>query len=165
MVFRRCLAAGLIVWLGVIHTAAAQAPDAGSRAAAKALVATMGGSTMVTKIFAAMRGQIINIIVERGHVTQQKAQAAWDEILMPEMVAHANELTNAIAEVYSENFTSDDLRGLQAFYGTPLGRKLLEKQPIVGSESMAIGRAWGQRVGRDAFEKHKQDLQKRGITL
>ena len=165
MVFRRGLAAGLIVWLGVIHTAAADAPDADARVAAKALVATIGGSAMLTKIFAAMRAQIVNIIVEKGHVTQQKAQAAWDEILMPAMSAHADELTSALAEIYSDNFTSEDLRGLQAFYNTPLGRKFLAKQPIVGSESMAVGRAWGERVGREAFDKHKQDLQKRGISL
>jgi hypothetical protein len=125
----------------------------------------MGGNEQISRIFTAMRTGIIQIIVKSGHVTADKATSAYDDILAPAMKTHVGELTSALTEIYAQNYTAAELKQLQNFYETPLGKKVLEKQPVISAESVAIGRAWGARVGRQAFEEHSQDLLKRGITL
>ncbi len=159
------LAACLV--LAATARAPAQAPtqDPATEAAARNLVTAMGGNEQISRIFTAMRTGIIQIIVKSGHVTADKATSAYDDILAPAMKTHVGELTSALTEIYAQNYTAAELKQLQNFYETPLGKKVLEKQPVISAESVAIGRAWGARVGRQAFEEHSQDLLKRGITL
>jgi hypothetical protein len=153
--------------LAATARAPAQAPtqDPATEAAARNLVTAMGGNEQISRIFTAMRTGIIQIIVKSGHVTADKATSAYDDILAPAMKTHVGELTSALTEIYAQNYTAAELKQLQNFYETPLGKKVLEKQPVISAESVAIGRAWGARVGRQAFEEHSQDLLKRGITL
>jgi hypothetical protein len=159
------LAACLV--LAATARAPAQAPthDAATELAARNLVAAIGGDAQINRIFTAMRASVIQIIVKSGHVPADKATSAYDDILAPAMKTHVGELTAALTEIYAKNYTAAELQQLQRFYETPLGRKVLEKQPEISAESLAVGRAWGARVGRQAFEEHRQDLQKRGITL
>jgi hypothetical protein len=155
----------LAVCLVLAATAPAPAADPATEAAARNLVTAMGGNEQISRIFTAMRTSIIQIIVKSGHVTVDKATSAYDDILAPAMKTHVGELTSALTEIYAQNYSAAELKQLQNFYETPLGKKVLEKQPEISAESVAIGRAWGARVGRQAFEEHRQDLQKRGITL
>ena len=46
-------------------------------------------------------------------------QLGWDSV-KPEFIA-----------AYADAFTDDELKGLVAFYNSPLGQKLIEKQPAV----------------------------------
>jgi hypothetical protein len=163
----RTLSLAACLVLAATARAPAQAPahDPATELAARNLVATIGGDAQITRIFAAMRGGIIQIIVKNGHVSTDKATSAYDDILAPAMKTHVGELTAALTEIYADNYTAAELKALQGFYETPLGRKVLEKQPVISAESVAVGRAWGARVGRQAFEEHREDLQKRGITL
>ena len=56
------------------------------------------------------------------------------------------ELSEAVAIIYSTNFSVDDLRTLVAFYNTPTGQKLLQKSPVVMQQSMTAGQKFGQSV-------------------
>jgi hypothetical protein len=156
-----------LVWFAIAAPACAQPPafDPATMQAAKGLMTAIGGDTQITRVLTAMRGVMIGVIVRTGHVTSEKAGTICDEVLMPALKSHVGELTDGMVAVYAQNYTTAELRALTAFYATPLGRKLLEKQPVVATEGMAIGRAWGERVGREAIEKHRQELHDRGVAL
>jgi hypothetical protein len=98
-------------------------------------------------------------------MTQDKATNVVDDILMPAMTAHADELTPAFVAIYAGNYNAAEMVHLKNLYQTPLGQKVLEKQPGIAAEAAAFGRAWGARVARQALEEHRQELQKRGVTL
>lgn len=36
---------------------------------------------------------------------------------------------------------------LEAFYGSPIGRRFREAQPTLVTQSSAIGQRWGMRIG------------------
>src|SRR5579859_6882897 len=61
-----------------------------------------------------------------------------------------------LADVYAKHFTADEIRGLIAFYETPLGQRVLEEQPKITLESMPIGSGWGRRAGERAVERLRQ---------
>ena len=44
---------------------------------------------------------------------------------------NAADMKRDFARIYSEVFTKEELQGLAAFYGTPLGQATSEKQPLV----------------------------------
>lgn len=71
----------------------------------------------------------------------------------------AKELINMTAEIYAKHFTAQELDELIAFYKTPIGKKLIEKLPIITSESMEKGQAWGANLG----QKVMQSLIEKGL--
>jgi uncharacterized protein len=66
------------------------------------------------------------------------------------------ELVDLVVPIYAKHFTQDDIRGLIAFHKTPLGQKLIDKQPLIMQESMATGRLWGMRLGQRAMQKIRE---------
>lgn len=50
-------------------------------------------------------------------------------------------LKEDIANVYLDNFTIDEIKGLTAFYATPLGQKVIQSTPAITAASMKIGEA------------------------
>ena len=66
------------------------------------------------------------------------------------------ELVDLVVPIYAKHFTQADIRGLIAFHQTPLGKKLIDKQPLIMQESMAAGRLWGMRLGQRAMQKIKE---------
>ncbi len=58
----------------------------------------------------------------------------------------APELLDTLAVVYANSFSADDLRGLLAFYQTPLGQRLLHAMPTLTSESIAASQRFAMRL-------------------
>lgn len=72
-----------------------------------------------------------------------------------------NELLGKIEEVYDRHFTHDEIKGLIAFYETPLGKKLLTELPAVNQDSLEVGQTWGRAMG----EKYMKGLEAKGYRL
>lgn len=62
-----------------------------------------------------------------------------------------------IVPIYIRHLTLSDLRGLIAFYKTPLGQKMIQETPKVLQESMEIGMKWGQQAGDEVIKKAKEE--------
>ena len=146
--------------------ASAQTPiSPAAHEAAAELSAAKGDTAMVTTLISTMRNQIIKVISDKGHVPADHATTIFDDILMPELRAHAGELAAALVDIYAQNFSIDELHQLTAFFRTPLGMKYLSKTPLIFQEAREAGREWGRRIAADAFKKHAQELRDKGITL
>ncbi len=52
----------------------------------------------------------------------------------------------AMAEIYKEEFTHDEVKDILAFYATPTGKKLAEKTGVLSQKGMAAGQQWGMEI-------------------
>ncbi len=143
-----------------------QAPTEEARAAARDLAEATGVETQTAQMLGLMRGQMVQII-QRAAPSQSPAQVAQtvDEVLLPGFRARLGELKDIIVEIYAENYSLDDMKELRAFYATPLGQRLLKVGPVIGAQSFAAGRKWGEVVANEAFRKNAEELRRRGVTL
>jgi uncharacterized protein len=64
-----------------------------------------------------------------------------------------NELSNEMIAIYDRNLSLEDLEAVVAFYKTPAGKNLIQKIPLITSESMQLGQAWGQRKGEELIKE------------
>jgi len=149
---------------------AAPAPPANpvtaeSRKAATDLTDMIGVNRQSQQLIAIMRGQMIQLVMRSGSKPQDEATKIVDEVLMPDFTAQSAELTAQIVDVWAASFSLDDLNGLIAFYKTPLGQKLIATLPAVTQKGMAAGQAWGQRIYQAAIQKHRADLEARGLKF
>lgn len=96
------------------------------------------------------------IDVQRSSLPQVPAQV-WDELRQE---FDLREMTAVVVAIYERNYSADDVKGLIAFYESPLGQKLIATQPVVLKESIAAGQQWAQTV----LERMARKLKERGYS-
>jgi len=55
-------------------------------------------------------------------------------------------LIEQVVPIYHQQFTHEEIKGLLQFYGTPVGRKVIQAMPTILQQSMAAGQAWGRSL-------------------
>ncbi|MFC5283849.1 DUF2059 domain-containing protein [Pedobacter alpinus] len=102
--------------------------------------------------------QAINQIIT-AFKTQQPNMSNhfWDDFLKE---VNADDLTNLVIPIYDKYYTEKDLDGLIAFYQTDLGKRVLEKTPLIMQESMQVGQVWGKAMGEKVIKKIQENKAK-----
>jgi hypothetical protein len=68
------------------------------------------------------------------------------EALIAEIKATFPDLYAAIAVIYMEEFSHEEIKGILAFYETPVGKKLADKTGALSQKGMTAGQAWGMKI-------------------
>ena len=142
----------------------APSPSPDALAAARELVTTMN----VTEQFKALMPTILKNLkpaIVQGRSNVDHDYDAMTPLLLEGFQMRFAELSEAVAIIYSTNFSVDDLRTLVAFYNTPTGQKLLQKSPVVMQQSMTAGQKFGQSVAADMRQRIIDELRKKGHDL
>ena len=92
-------------------------------------------------------------VIEQGIASQRATNpripaAFWDRFL-EQARARRGELEDGYVTLYDRNFTTAEVKGLIAFYDSPIGKRFLEVQPTLMREGIALGQEWGTRIGAD----------------
>jgi hypothetical protein len=77
----------------------------------------------------------------------------WDEF---NKEVNAATLIDLVLPIYDKYFTDDDIVQLIAFYQSPVGKKVVEKLPVIMQESMQVGSEWGKQLSEKILERLKQ---------
>jgi hypothetical protein len=77
----------------------------------------------------------------------------WDEFMKD---VKPETLIELIIPIYAKHFTDEDVIQLTDFYRTPLGKKVIEKMPLISQESYLAGSEWGKKLGEQAVRKLKE---------
>ena len=64
-----------------------------------------------------------------------------------------DDMINEYIPIYSKYFTNEEIKGIIAFYETPLGKKTLSVIPQISQESTAIGIKYGRQAAERALAK------------
>jgi uncharacterized protein len=83
--------------------------------------------------------------------TKSKILARFSEIMAQEF--RKLDFTDISRELYDKYFTNDEIKGLIAFYETPVGRKAVQMLPKLAAESMTRGQQLGQQASQKAFQR------------
>jgi hypothetical protein len=144
--------------------ARAQQPSAEAVAAARELVTTSRAGDQFKAILPILMQHL------KPAVVQGRPQVERDfDVIMPMLIqgmtSRLDELTDAMANIYAQNFTVAEMRQLIQFYRSPIGQKLLEKTPAVAQQSMAVGQQFAARLVEDMKGRMIEELRKRGHKI
>lgn len=127
--------------------APAQTPSPEAMTAARSLVTTLGLSDQYKALLPVILLGLKPVLTQE----RPEMERAFDTVLPKVAEAYApyyTAMVDAAATVYANNFTVDELREIEAFYGRPAGKKLLEKSQAIAQQSTQVG----QEIGRKATE-------------
>lgn len=74
-------------------------------------------------------------------------------------------LIEEIVPIYHRHFSASEIKGMLAFYSTPLGQKTIQVAPMLLSESVAVGQRWGRSLGPEIDRRIRERFKSKGITL
>jgi hypothetical protein len=75
------------------------------------------------------------------------------------------ELTDAMAKMYADVFTEQEMKEILTFYQSPVGKKLLEQQPKLVDASMSFAQDWANKLSEEVIGKMREELVKRGHKM
>ncbi len=154
MRFETAAAVTLVLAIGVLP---ARADDASDRMVlASRLVDVMHYTANVHRMLPMLTAQLRITLKKAGQVgtgdLDQLDRAA---------AAHADEMSadyrGKMAKVYATAFSKEDLAAQLAFYESPTGQRILDKQLVIGKASLEIG----GEIGRQLAIFAEQDAKKR----
>jgi len=153
---RNALLAGIL--LGTMGSAALAQEPGGKAVEVKPAEATEAEIRRLLEVTGSARiaQQVLATIIASIHQQQPEVpEEVWAEVLGE---FKTEDVTRNTIPIYKKYLTGEDIRGLIAFYESPVGRKLIEVQPQIVQESMAIGQKWGEDAAQRVFKR----LQDRG---
>jgi uncharacterized protein len=121
------------------------------------------------KIQASMFDQFMNIF-KSSFARTAKPDERTQKVLDRMTVLIAEELkkvdfTQLYVDLYSKNFTNDEIKELIQFYESPVGRKTIQTLPAVTQEAMTRGAELGQIATKRALERMAQEFPELGPML
>ena len=105
------------------------------------LMNVTGGGNMAAQVVSQLIGSLKPSMPNVPEAFWQKFMAKVD----------ADELIEMIVPIYAKHFSHEEIKGLLAFYETPLGQKVIATLPGVIQESMMAGQQWGQKIAQQAM--------------
>ena len=166
-------AAGLAVALALmLAPAVAQTPPAapGKPGSPAALAAAKEILTM--KNASAMYANAVPGLVERTKTTLLQSNLNLQKdlnevaiIVAKNLAGREKEIADGMAQIYTTEFTEQELKDLVTFYKTPLGQKLLANEPRAIQGSMGYMQAWAQSFSEVINGQFRAEMRKRGKDI
>jgi hypothetical protein len=156
------MTAGVFLCLTLASSAQAPSPDAMS--VARSLVTTMKLGDQYKALLPVI------LLSLKPTLVQDRPEIERDYDAMTAMIADTytpfyNEMLEGAAAVYTANFTTDEMRQIEAFYRLPVGQKLLERSQGIVQQTTQIGRDVGRKAA-DAIKLRLTDaLRQKGHKL
>ena len=77
----------------------------------------------------------------------------WDDFAKS---VKPDDLINLVVPIYAKYFTDDDIQAMITFYDSPVGKKMIEKLPLITQESMQAGGEWGKQLSEKIMQRLKE---------
>lgn len=149
MTLNKLLVSGLLFFM--IASAQAEETDFSRRLALAEEIAKISQSDQMLDQFSAAilsgQAQGMDIALQNTPLSdRQRTQIVEDisTIISEELTPALEEFTAKIAPLMADVYTTEELEGLLAFYQSPAGQAMLEKQPLLMEKSMLIGQEWNK---------------------
>ena len=100
--------------------------------------------------------------------TPERAIGVIEREMKPYFQSKVNEKGGFIDQLvpnYAENFSHAEIKQLQVFVQSPVGKKFLETAPMLGQKNLQVRAQWGQALAKDINERIIAALKREKIDL
>jgi|SRR5581483_3914191 len=162
--FRRAARALFFAALVCILAPAAQAqqkPSPGAMADAHKLIEVTGATQLFNPLIAGVVEQAKLLFLQQNPALQKDLNEIAAD-LRAKLQPRFSELTDEVAKFYATDFSDKELKDILAFYESPAGKKLLQRQPQIVDQSMKFAQGWANKLSDEVVDKMRDELKKRG---
>ncbi|MEA5403944.1 DUF2059 domain-containing protein [Arcicella sp. DC2W] len=101
--------------------------------------------TMMTQYMSMMKTSPVYKDAPAGFFDKVLTTIDYDEFIM------------LYVPIYDKHFTHSEIKELIAYHESPIGKKVIEKQPLIMSDSMQMGKEFGEKLGRKVYQQMQEE--------
>jgi len=144
--------------------ARSQQPSAAAMATARELVAFTNSTAVFNPLIAGVVEQAKLLFLQQDPSLSKDLNEIAIK-MRTDLAPRFAELGDEVAKLYATNFSDQELKTILAFYQSPVGKKLLDRQPNVVDASMKFAQDWANNLSDEVIAKMRDELKKRGHAL
>jgi len=133
-------------------------------AAAKEILAMKNASAMYADAVPSTIERAKNSLIGQN-LNYQKDLNEVAIVIAKQLAGREKEIGEAMATIYTIEFTEQELKDLVTFYKSPLGAKLLASEPRAIQFSMSMMNQWGQQFATVVDAAFREEMKKRGKPI
>src|SRR5262245_16665517 len=152
----------LVAFIGA--TAAQNSPSPSALLLARELISVKGGNTLYEPLVSGVVEQAKNVFLKANPLLGKDLNEVAIK-LRTDFAPRSAEVLAETAKLYATHFTEQELKDALAFYKSPLGQKLLSREPVVVDESMKSARLWADRLSEQVIAAMRAEMRKRGHEI
>jgi hypothetical protein len=156
--------AAFVVTVLLSPVAGAQAIDPEALKTARQLLDAMHASSLSDQMVKQMMTSMAAGLEASNPGKGAEVQKLLNEVLLPEISKIKPEMLEASANIYAANFSADELKKLLAYYQSDIGRKMIERLPIMIQEQGQVSRAMVAKMMPDLQAKLQAAITSRGLN-
>ena len=153
---RRIAATLVVLTMAAASAPAARADDASRLRIARDVVEVAHAGDHMKALMPTFLGQMKGMLKAQGTVDDKQAQVFLDRF-QARFAEGIPAFVDLVAEVYAREFSEEDLTNLLAFYRTPAGQHLLDKQVPIAQAMAQVGARWGQSIAGEVVAQIKKE--------
>ncbi len=123
------------------------------------------GMTGIMRLVLNSSAQNMRHVLEAYNPGKAEAIGEVMTVMLDEFEHHLPLLIEAVAMIYAQHFTAEELAEIIRFYDTPTGQKLIKELPPIMKEAQAVGARVGLQISQEVIRKITPELQKRDLKL
>jgi hypothetical protein len=104
-------------------------------------------------VLIAMAAPMVGLMQQIGVREPDKAQVLVQEVVLPALTAHYDELLDIRARGFATVLGKDDVQAMAAFYATPAGKRLANAEPQLAQLNIQGMQQWVQAISPDMHAK------------
>ena len=132
--------------------------------AAKEILTMKNASAMYTNAVPNLVEQTKNALIQ-SNLNYQKDLNEVAVIVAKNLAGREKEIGDGMAQIYTNEFTEQELKDLVTFYKSPLGTKLLQAEPRAIQFSMSYMNQWAQNFAEVINGQFRAEMKKRGKDI
>ena len=149
---------------GVLAPAAAQQPSPAAVALAKEMITLKGGNVIFERIVPGVIESAKNSLIPTNpNVGKELTEGAT--ILHKELEPKRGELLTEVSAIYAQRFTEQELKDMLVFYKTPLGKKVINEEPLALEAAMKRAQSWADDLYEKVLSRFRVEMKKKGYDL
>lgn len=139
-------------------------PTPAALATAKELITVTGANAIFNPLIAGVIEQAKLLYLQQNPGLAKDLNEITAK-MRADMAPRFTELSDEVARLYAADFSEQELKDILVFYKSPVGQKLLERQPKVIDASMKFAQSWANKLSDEVVAKMRDELKKRGHAL
>jgi hypothetical protein len=152
----------LVAFIG--GAAAQNTPSPAALSLARQLIDAKGAKTLYDPLVGGVVEQAKNVFLKANPLLGKDLNEVAAK-LRTDFAPRSAEVLAETAKLYATHFTEQELKDAVAFYKSPLGQKLLSREPVVVDESMRSARIWADKLSEQVIAAMRTEMRKRGHEI
>jgi hypothetical protein len=144
--------------------ARAQQPSAAAIATAKEIIIAKGSATLFNTIGNNVIEQSKAMLLQTNPTLTKDLNDVAAK-LQRDYAVHMAEPLNDAAKLYASSFSEQELKDILAFYQSPVGKKVADRETGILEKSLSDLDAWAAKFSEEMLARMRAEMRKRGHEL